>query len=185
MDMKKKAIRELYFMQQCYASLFSVSSKIQSCGDENFETITSRQYMALIAIAHLSNENTTLNNIAKKLETTKQTASKLIAGLEKRSLVKTVSSEKDKRAINVEITSDGNKALIDNAEKSMYFLLDLFHEFNGEEIELFWNMLQKLYRFDGNAQDGFEEDAQIHAGDKQTEMEENMLRELIRRRGKK
>jgi hypothetical protein len=33
----------------------------------------------------------------------------------------------------------------------------MFHDFTTDEIETFWRLLQKLYRFDGEEQDGFEE----------------------------
>ncbi|MGE6258412.1 MarR family winged helix-turn-helix transcriptional regulator [Heyndrickxia sporothermodurans] len=150
-------LKELHFMQQSYATLFSVVNKVQTSGDEYLEILTSRQHMALIAIAHLPVENTTLVNIAKKLGTTKQTANKLITSLAKKGYVKTVPSKIDKRSINIEITVEGKKALITCSEKSTYFLADMFHGFTTEEIETFWRLLQKLYRFDGEEQDGFEE----------------------------
>ncbi|MFP3813424.1 MarR family transcriptional regulator, partial [Bacillus sp. SIMBA_005] len=48
----KLLMKELHFMQQSYASLFSVVNKVQTRGDEYLEMLTSRQHMTLIAIAH-------------------------------------------------------------------------------------------------------------------------------------
>ncbi|QEY91595.1 Transcriptional regulator, MarR family [Bacillus amyloliquefaciens] len=104
-------------------------------------------------------------NIAKKLGTTKQTANKLISSLAKKGYVHTVPSKLDKRAINIEITPEGKKALISCSEKSTYFLADMFHDFTTDEIETFWRLLQKLYRFDGEEQDGFEEKAHLKVED--------------------
>ncbi len=80
-------INELHLMQQSYATLFSVVNKVQTRGDEYMEILTSRQHMALIAIAHLPTETATLTNISKKLGTTKQTANKLMTGLIKKAML--------------------------------------------------------------------------------------------------
>jgi len=52
MDLNK-LLKELHFMQQSYATLFSVVNKVQIKGDEYLGILTSRQHMALNAIAHL------------------------------------------------------------------------------------------------------------------------------------
>ena len=41
------AYKELFLMQQAYATLFSLSNKVQMIGDKYFEDLTSRQYMAM------------------------------------------------------------------------------------------------------------------------------------------
>ncbi|CAG9614685.1 hypothetical protein BACCIP111899_03918 [Bacillus rhizoplanae] len=179
-------MKELHFMQQSYATLFSVVNKIQTRGDEYMEILTARQHMALIAIAHLPIESTTLINIAKKLGTTKQTANKLTTSLVKKGYVKTMPSKMDKRSINIEITPEGKKALIACSEKSTYFLADMFHDFTTDEIKTFWELLQKLYRFDGEEQDGFEENANLEV-DEQAQLnsdsyQEKVLAEFSKRR---
>lgn len=177
-------LKELHFMQQSYATLFSVVNKVQIRGDEYLEVLTSRQHMALIAIAHLPAENTTLVNIAKKLGTTKQTANKLITSLVKKGYVQTIPSKLDKRSINVEITSEGKKALIACSEKSTYFLADIYKDFTTEEIETLWKLLQKLYRFDGEELDGFEEmvNMEIEEPEQISDFQERVLTELLKRR---
>lgn len=177
-------LKELHFMQQSYATLFSVVNKVQIRGDESLEVLTSRQHMALIAIAHLPAENTTLVNIAKKLGTTKQTANKLITSLVKKGYVQTIPSKLDKRSINVEITSEGKKALIACSEKSTYFLADIYKDFTTEEIETLWKLLQKLYRFDGEELDGFEEmvNMEIEEPEQISDFQKRVLTELLKRR---
>ncbi|MCP1124347.1 MarR family transcriptional regulator [Bacillus sp. 3103sda1] len=179
-------MKELHFMQQSYATLFSVVNKVQTRGDEYMEILTARQHMALIAIAHLPSESTTLINIAKKLGTTKQTANKLTTSLAKKGYVKTMPSKMDKRSINIEITPEGKKALIACSEKSTYFLADMFHDFTTDEIKTLWRLLQKLYRFDGEEQDGFEENANLEV-EEQAQLnsdsyQEKVLAEFSKRR---
>ncbi|MGM0747770.1 MarR family winged helix-turn-helix transcriptional regulator [Bacillus atrophaeus] len=158
MDFSKE-LKDLFFMQQAYATLFSVLNKIQFRGDVYFESLTSRQFMTMVAILHLPEEETTINNIAKKLGTSKQNANKLIGSIEKRGYLRTEPSKRDKRAVNVKITESGNQIMAECGEKAIYFMADLFKEFTTEEIETLWNLLKKLYSFDGEEQDGFEETA--------------------------
>ena len=41
------------------------------------------------------------------------------------------------------------------------FMADIFKSFTEEEIETLWNLLIKLYCFDGVEMDGFEENVQV------------------------
>lgn len=154
-----RIIKELFYMQQAYATLFSVTNKLQACGDEYLDGLTSRQSLTIVAILHLPEDETTINNIAKKLGTTKQNVNRLITGLKQKGYITVFPSKKDKRAVNVKLTEAGEKITLKCAEKNVYFMADIFKEFTTEEIETLWNLLKKLYKYDGHEQDGFEEDA--------------------------
>lgn len=154
----EKEIHDLYLMQQAYGTLFSLINKLQITGDTYFEGLTSRQFMTIVAILHLPEEETTINNIARKLGTSKQNANRMVYGIEKLGYIKVVSSSKDKRATNVRFTDLGKKKVIECAEAAVDFMADLFHDFSTSELEIFWHLLHKLYEFDGKQQDGFEEE---------------------------
>ncbi len=153
--------RKIFLMQQNYATLFSLANKLQVEGDKYLEELTSRQLMTMIAIAHLKENEATLVNIAKKLGTTKQSLKQLITILENKGCVTTIPSQKDKRAINVKFTALGKRVMQECGEKGMNFFGDLFKEFSNKEMETLWGLLKKLYRFDGQEQDGFEEETTI------------------------
>lgn len=179
-------MKELHVMQQSYASLFSVVNKVQARGDEYLEMLTSRQHMTLIAIAHLPTEDTTLMNIAKKLGTTKQTANKLISSLAKKDMFTLCQANWINVQSILRLPLKEKKALISCSEKSTYFLADMFHDFTTDEIETFWRLLQKLYRFDGEEQDGFEEKAHLKVEDQaqfiSDDYEEKIMAEFSKRR---
>ncbi len=177
--------REVFLTQQIYATLFSLANKVQIQSDKCCESLTSRQYMAMVAIIHLPEDETTLNNIAKKLGTTKQSVKQLITILEGKGYVLTVPSENDKRAVNVKITEPGKKAMLECSEKSLYFMADLFNEFSTEEMEILWMLLKKLYHFDGEEQDGFEESVDFKASEDQEEIQNRALKEFERRRNER
>jgi DNA-binding MarR family transcriptional regulator len=154
--------RGLFLMQQTYATLFSLANKLQVKGDQYLKYLTSRQLMTMIAIGHLPEDEASLNNIARKLGTTKQTVKQLVSLIEKKGYVSTVPSQRDKRAVNIVITETGKQALIEDGMLGIKLFNDLFHEFTLEETEVLWDLLKKLYRFDGEAQDGFEGDMNIN-----------------------
>ncbi|MCZ8518312.1 MULTISPECIES: MarR family winged helix-turn-helix transcriptional regulator [Paenibacillus] len=174
--------RELFLMQQTYATLFSLANKIQIKGDAYLENLTSRQYMTMVAIAHLQPDETTLNNISRKLGTTKQSIKQIIDILEKKGYLLITPSPKDKRAVNVRITVSGQQVMVDAAEKGIYFFADLFSDFSTAELEQLWNLLKKMYRFDGEEQDGFEEEGNLEPVDNQDEIKARVLKEFERRR---
>lgn len=151
--------REMFLWQQTYATLFSVSNKMQVCGDKELGKMTSRQVMALTAAIHLPKGGASLNSIAKKMGTTKQNVKQLVSAMEKKGYVSVVPSKTDKRAYSIEMTDEGQKVFVDCYMRGMSFFERLFHEFSVEELDAFWRMLKKLYRFDGEEQDGFEEPA--------------------------
>ncbi|NRD78530.1 MarR family transcriptional regulator [Bacillus sp. BRMEA1] len=174
--------RELFLMQQNFATLFSLANKIQVKGDKSLEILTSRQYMAMLAIGHLPESETTLNNIARKLGTTKQSVKQLITIMENKGYVIVAPSKKDKRAVNIKITKSGKTALLVVAEKGIFFLEELFKKFSTEELETMWGLLKKLYSFDGEEQDGFEEEGNLKIDEDTNELQLKIMKEFERRR---
>ena len=118
--------------------------------------------MTLIAIGHLPEGEASLNNIARKLGTTKQSIKQLITLIEKNGYVVTVPNPRDKRAVNVVITEAGYQALFEDGMLGMKYFNDLFHEFSQDEMEILWGLLKRLYRYDGEAMDGFEGDMRMN-----------------------
>lgn len=155
--------KKLFFMQQAYGTLFSVTNKIQAKGDETFKNLTSRQMMVIVAIVHLKEDETTINNIARKLGTTKQSTKQMISSMESKGYIKTIPSKSDKRAVNIRITELGEIIALECGEKALGFFETLFNNFTEEEVEMLWTLLKKLYSFDGEEQDGFEEN--MHFGE--------------------
>ena len=162
----EKELHDLFLMQQAYGTLFSLINKLQIVGDTYFDGLTSRQFMTIVAILHLPEEETTINNIARKLGTSKQNANRMVAGIEKLGYVTVVPNPKDKRATNVLFTDMGKQKVIEH--------------FSTQELETLWSLLHRLYEFDGNHQDGFEEDSSQLLSDPQ--LSEKLLRRFAKKR---
>ncbi|KXZ20742.1 MarR family transcriptional regulator [Bacillus nakamurai] len=185
MDFQKE-IKDLFFMQQAYATLFSVLNKIQIRGDEYFGSLTSRQFMTIVAILHLPGDETTINNIARKLGTSKQNVNTLINIMKKKGYLLTQPSKRDRRAVNVKVTESGQRAMAECGEKAIYFMADIFNDFSTDELETLWKLLKKLYSYDGEKQDGFEETApDLELGNDGEELQTRALREFSNLRRKK
>lgn len=148
----------LFLISQTYATLFSVTNKLQAVGDESMEELTSRQVMALIAIVHIPEGEVTLNAIASKLGATKQSTAQIINNLKGKGYLKSEKSKTDARSVNIVITDSGKKVFEQANIQGWQFLQEAFHAFSLEELEQLWGLLKKLYQFDGEEQDGFEAD---------------------------
>lgn len=158
---------EKFLMDQIYSTIFALANKLQVEGDKRYGELTSKQLMILVAIGHLKEDKTTLNNIAKKIGATKQSVQQLVATLEKGGFVEIVPSKEDKRAVNVTITSHGKQAMMKGYAASILFYADVFKSFSTEEMQILWCLLKKLYRFDGKQQDGFEGDTNLEFTEEQ------------------
>ncbi|WP_297422376.1 MarR family transcriptional regulator [Clostridium sp.] len=172
--------RALFLIQQIYATIFSLTNKLQIKGDEYYKRLTSRQVMVMAAILHLSENETTINNIARKLGTSKQSVKRLISIIENKGYVITVPSQLDKRAVNVKITDSGKEVIKECGETSMKFFANLSKGFSNEEMEMLWTLLKKLYKFDGEEQDGFEEEVDYKIGQIENDAQTRAFNEFKR-----
>lgn len=154
----EKELHDLFLMQQAYGTLFALINKLQIIGDTYFDGLTSRQFMTIVAILHLVEDETTINNIARKLGTCKQNANRMVSGIEKLGYIEIVPSIKDKRAANVHLIDSGRQKMIECSKSAADFMADVFQGFSTDELETFWHLLHRLYEFGGNRQDGFEEE---------------------------
>jgi DNA-binding MarR family transcriptional regulator len=177
-----KELKELFLMQQAYSTLMAVANKLETQDDKYFTSLTSRQYMAILAVFHLKPEETTVKNIAKKLGTTKQNANQLITTIEKKGYIITSASENDKRAINVKVTDTGLLAMLECSEIGVTFMADIFKDFNEQELEILWRLLKKLHGFDGEEYDGYEEDASNRLEGDYSELQVRALEEFRKKR---
>lgn len=173
---------DLFLMQQIYSALFSVGNKIQVQSDQYLEKLTSRQFMVILAIAHLPEDQASFNNIARKLGTTKQNVKQLVTTMKNKGYVEIAPSQHDKRAVNTTITTFGKQVALEAGEKGTYFLADLFKNFSTNELETMWALLKKLFSFDGEEQDGFEERSNLTMDENQMDVQLQVLKEFKRRR---
>lgn len=154
--MDRRNQMELFLIQQIYAAIFTTNNKIQAICDRQYENITLRQFMLLLAITHIPDGECTFNRLAKQLGTSKQNVKQLVTILQKRGYVSVETSEVNKRANNVKLTKEGIEVGIAYEKVGNDFLSNIAQQFTTEELEQLWNLLKRFYTFDGVQMDGFD-----------------------------
>ena len=152
--------KDLFFAQQIITTLFSVTNKLQMQGDKHLQDITIRQMLAIPALIHAPNGKASISHIARSMGTTKQSAKQIVDAMERKGFLSVSAREQDKRAVNVAITQEGQKAFNTCSERTDEFLANIFCNFGSDELETLYVLLQKLYGFDGTVHESFDK----HAG---------------------
>ena len=154
----------LFFAQQTLVTLFSVTNKLQMQGDKCLQEFTIRQMLAIPALVHAPDGQASIKHLARHMGTTKQNAKQIVAAMERKGYVSVAQSEQDKRAVNVVVTGEGQKAFKVCAERTDEFLASVFGGFTAEDLETLYTLLLKLYCFDGVAREGLDGHSGYDAG---------------------
>jgi len=85
------------------------------------------------------------------LGTTKQVLSRLSL-FRKQGYVTTVPCQNDKRAVNIAVTEAARKPEWNARKNRWCYLPNFLKNLPHTRIETLWNLLKKLYRFDGEEQ---------------------------------
>ncbi|HWP80160.1 MAG TPA: MarR family transcriptional regulator [Candidatus Acidoferrum sp.] len=131
---------------------------MQAVGDKRFEGLSTRQFMTMLAILHLRAHEATLNNIARKLGTSKQNCRQLVDALVKKGFVEINPNRADRRAYSVTATPSGLARTQKCSEIGMLLFADIFAGLGGSELPVLWELLSRIYSFDGEVYQGFEAD---------------------------
>ena len=148
--------KDLFHAQQTLVTLFSVTNKLQMQGDQHLQDITLRQMLAIPALVHAPDGKATINHLARRMGTTKQSARQIVDAMERKGYLSVVPSEQDKRAVHVTVTPEGQSAFRICSERTDEFLANIFGDFTAEELAALCTLLQKLFRFDGAGQESFD-----------------------------
>lgn len=150
-----------YYLQQILSTIFFISNKIQTKGDELDERLTVRQWMTLLSIIHLPENNVSYSQIANIMGCSKQNAKKLVSVLERKGMVMISKNKFDNRAVNIEIVENCRAFLQRYYEKGNEQLKQMFKDFDEEELKTLWSLLKKFATFDGSKWIGFDEKVPI------------------------
>jgi DNA-binding MarR family transcriptional regulator len=124
--------------------------------------MTLRQFMFMLAIEHIPAKQCTYNRIAAKLETTKQNAKQIANSLMKKGMIRVEPSTQDKRAVTISMTKTGLETALDYAGKSQNLISMAAEKMSQDDLAQLWELLKRLYVFDGEARDGFDNNHESH-----------------------
>ena len=146
-----------FYVEQIFATIFALNNKIQEHSNRLTDEITLRQFMLLLAIEHIPADECSYNRIAEKIGTSKQNVKQIVQSLEKKQYVIVTASTTDKRAVNVTMTKGGINAAVGFVKASKQMIKDTADNFTAEELSHLWDLLKRLYAFDGIEMKGFDQ----------------------------
>ncbi len=146
-----------FYVQQIFATIFALNNKIQEYSNRLSGNITLRQFMLLLAIEHIPADSRSYNRIADKIGTSKQNVKQIVETLEKKHYVTVTASPTDRRAVNVTYTQEGMNAAVGFVKATKEMIKGTADQFTAEELTQLWDLLKRLYAFDGIEMKGFDQ----------------------------
>lgn len=126
-----------------YGMLFSLSNRIQTIGDKEFNDITMKQHFFMIAL-ELFDEAPTLKQMGELMGCSYQNVKRMATQLEKRNYLIIQQSEEDKRKLLLVSTGRFEKLAIESREATMKFMKNLYKEIPQENLEVTLHTLKKM-----------------------------------------
>jgi len=129
-----------------FVSLVEISrlaNTLQTVMDMGMNDITSRQWLPLMILGRCK-EAPNLNQLAGKCGITRQSAKQLVDKLVEKDLVRLEKDENDRRNSLVVITEKGRSWGMNNFERNVMFVQELYSGISEKDIKTFAKVQQKL-----------------------------------------
>lgn len=129
-----------------FTSLVEISrlaNTLQTVMDMGMSDITSRQWLPLMILGSCE-EAPNLNQLAEKCGITRQSTKQLVDKLVEKELVRLEKDENDRRNSLVVITEKGRNWGMNNLERNVMFVQDLYSGISEKDIKTFAKVQQKL-----------------------------------------
>ena len=129
-----------------FTSLVEISrlaNTLQTVMDMGMSDITSRQWLPLMILGRCE-EAPNLNQLAEKCGITRQSAKQLVDKLIEKDLVRLEKDENDRRNSLVVITDKGRSWGMNNLERNVMFVQELYSDLSEKDIKTFVKVQQKL-----------------------------------------
>ena len=129
-----------------FTSLVEISrlaNTLQTVMDMGMSDITSRQWLPLMILGSCE-EAPNLNQLAEKCGITRQSTKQLVDKLVEKELVRLEKDENDRRNSLVVITEKGRNWGMNNLDRNVMFVQDLYSGISEKDIKTFAKVQQKL-----------------------------------------
>ena len=138
--MKLENITEEYAI---YALLFSLSNRIQTIGDKDFEDITLKQQFLMIAL-ELFDEAPTLKEMGDLIGCSYQNVKRMAAQLEKSGYLILQKDNADKRKIRLVSSGKIEQMAEKNRQKTISFMSNLYHNISKKDLAITLKTLKQM-----------------------------------------
>jgi DNA-binding MarR family transcriptional regulator len=127
-----------------FASIFTVSNKLQTLGDKLDPQITIKQWLLLAAIANSTVEAPSLSEISALIGTSRQNVKKMALLLEKQGFVNIRRDANDARVLRVTQTAKCVEHFKSRYKMELEFLEKLFRDVDADLLSRLYHGLIKL-----------------------------------------
>ncbi len=139
----EKIINKMKFI---FGSVFLTAQRWQNQGDKYLapDNLTTKQWLLLAVISDLFPTPPTLSEAAKAIGSSRQNIKQIALKLQNHGFLRIEHDPKDNRTLRLVVTSKSKRFWADRTEKDTQYILELFASFSDEEVEAFFNIMQKL-----------------------------------------
>lgn len=126
-----------------FATIFTLSNKLQVLGDDFDRNITIKQWLFLVGVSKFS-EPPKISEVANFIGYSRQNAKRIAAALQKLGFVAISKDKNDARALRIELTPKCTGYFEKRDKKELEFLEKIFTGFDAEVTCAVYNGLIKL-----------------------------------------
>lgn len=126
-----------------YGMLFSLSNRIQTIGDKEFEDITMKQHFMLIAL-DMFEQPPTLKEMGELIGCSYQNVKRMAQHLQTNNYLDIVQDCNDKRKLLLVPTGKLEQMAEQNQDNTIEFMSKLYRNISKEDLEITLNTLMKM-----------------------------------------
>ncbi len=126
-----------------FATMFSLSNKLQVIGDKFDPNITIKQWLLLVGISTFK-EPPTISEVASYVGYSRQNAKRMAAALQDRGFVTITKDANDARASRITCTPKCIEYFTGRSQRELEFLAEIFDGFDAELTDGFYRGLSRL-----------------------------------------
>lgn len=107
--------------------------------------LTAKQWFLMVVIEEIFKTSPTLKEVSEFMGSSHQNVKQIASKLASKDYIKIKKDKNDKRAIRLSLTEKCNQFWDGRKEIDFEFFKNLFSSFTEEEIDLFYNLINKFY----------------------------------------
>lgn len=136
-------MNELQKKAYIFATIFTLSNRLQTLGDEFDKNFTTKQWLFIVAVSRFK-EPPTITEVANFIRYSRQNAKRIAADLEKAGHIMLQKDENDARALRITINPQCMEYLKKRDKREIEFLEQVFEGFDEELTNNVYEGIVKL-----------------------------------------
>ena len=136
-------MNELQKKAYIFATIFTLSNRLQTLGDEFDKNFTTKQWLFIVAVSRFT-EPPTITEVANFIGYSRQNAKRIAADLEKAGHIMLLKDENDARALRIIINPQCMEYFKKRDKREIEFLEEVFAGFNEELTNNVYEGIVKL-----------------------------------------